>query len=451
MSTLLDTAGLRDAIRGSVLTPGEAEYDSARRIWNGMIDRRPSLIVRCAGAADVIRAVNVARESGLLVAVRGGGHSFPGYSVCDDGMMIDLQPMKSVRVDTTSRTVRAEPGVTWGEFDRETQAFGLATTGGMISHTGIAGLTLGGGFGWLMRKHGLSVDNLISVDLVTAAGDLVRASETENADLFWGLRGGGGNFGIVTSFEYRLHELATPVLAGLIAYPLTEAKQVLRRLEETMTAAPDELVVAAVLMTTPDGHPAVGIAPCYAGDPGAGETVIAPLRKLGTPVMQQIGPMPYTAVQTIFNDAAVPGRRFYMRSNYLETLSDEVIGVLADAYPRTPSPLSAVLIVTMGGAVRRAAVESTAYYHRRMAYTMTVLGSWIEAQADEANIRWIKELFAGLDPHLPEGVYVNELHDEGADRVRAAYGASYARLAALKRQYDPTNFFRLNQNIRTDS
>lgn len=413
-----------------------------------MIDRRPAMIVRCSGAADVVRAVTFARDSGLVVAIRSGGHSFPGYSVCDGGVMIDLQPMKSIRVDPQARRVRAEPGVTWAEFDAETQAFGLAGTGGMISHTGISGLTLGGGFGWLARKHGLVIDNLLSADVVTAAGELVHASATENPDLFWGLRGGGGNFGIVTSFEYQLHPLGQPALAGLIAYPLPQARQVLRNYHEAMANAPDELTVTAVLLTTPDGHPTVGIAPCFTGNVEGGERAIEPFRKLGTPVMQQVGPMPYTLVQKMFDAAAVPGRRFYMRSNYLENLNESVVSAFADAYARTPSPLNAVIIVSMGGAVGRVAPDATAYYHRAFPYTTTVLCGWDDAKSDEANVNWLRDLWADLSPQLPTGVYVNELHEEGADRVRAAYGPAYPRLAALQQKYDPKNLFCLNQNIR---
>jgi FAD binding domain/Berberine and berberine like len=378
--------------------------------------------------------------------VRSGGHSFPGYSVCDGGVMIDLQPMKSIRVDPQARRVRAEPGVTWAEFDRETQAFGLGVTGGMISHTGIAGLTLGGGFGWLARKHGLVIDNLLSADVVTAEGALVHASATENADLFWGLRGGGGNFGIVTSFEYQVHQLG-PVLAGIIAYPLAQGRQVLSGYRHAMANGPDELTVTAVALTTPDGHPAVGIFPCYAGDPAAGARVIEPFRKLGTPVMQQVGPMPYTAVQTMFNDAAVPGRRFYMRSNFVETLNDGFIDACVDEYAKTPSPFNAIIIVAIGAAVKRVPADATAYYYRDMPYTMTLLCGWDDPHQDQANIGWLRGLWDRLSPHLPSGVYVNELHEEGADRVRAAYGPAYQRLAQLKQKYDPQNLFCLNQNI----
>jgi FAD/FMN-containing dehydrogenase len=435
------------AFRGRVITAADADYDAVRKIWNGMIDRRPGMILRCAGAADVISAVNFARDAGLMIAVRGGGHSFPGHSVCDGGVMIDLQAMKSIRVDPDARRVRAEPGVTWGEFDAETQAFGLATTGGMVSHTGIAGLTLGGGFGWLMRKFGLVIDNLLAADVVTADGRLLKVSADQHPDLFWAIRGGGGNFGIVTSFEYRLHRLE-PLLAGLIAYPVSQARQVVRGFHEVMEQAPDRLVAGAVLMTTPDGHQVVGVAPCFMGDASAGEHVVGPLRRLGTPASDQVGTMPYTAVQMMFNDAAVPGRRFYMRSNHLDALPDECIDALSAAYARAPSPFSAILIVSMGGAVSRVGPDATPYFHRQSPYTMTIFGSWVDARDDDANVSWVRETWSALAPYLGRGVYVNELHDEGADRVRAAYGTTYTRLSIVKQKYDPKNIFHLNQNIQ---
>jgi FAD/FMN-containing dehydrogenase len=447
MTIIADSQALQSRVRGAVVTPADAQYDQVRRVWNGMIDKRPALIVRCAGAGDVIAALGFARESGLRVAIRAGGHSFPGYSMCDEGLVVDLQDMKSIRVDPQARTVRAEPGVLWGEFDREAQAFGLGVTGGMISHTGIAGLTLGGGFGWLTRKHGMVVDNLLSVDLVTADGRLLHASAAENADLFWGVRGGGGNFGVVTSFEYRLHPLGT-VLGGLVAYPLPQAAEVMRRMNEFMRTAPDELVTATVILTTPDGHKAVGVFVCYSGDDlEEGERVIAPLRRLGTPAMEQIGPMPYTVVQTIFNEAAVPHRRYYTRSNILSDLTDDIAKILIDGYGSNPSPLSAFLVISQGGAANRVPAEATAYVHRDARFILTALGAWQNPADDEANVSWLKGVWSRLTPHLPNAVYVNELHDEGADRVRSAYGVAFDRLAALKRKYDPDNFFRLNQNI----
>jgi FAD/FMN-containing dehydrogenase len=450
MADAPETTILMDNMRGTVLGGGDPGYDEARRVWNGMFDRRPSLIARCVSAADVIAAVNYAREHNLLVAVRGGGHSFPGHSVCEGGIMIDVSPMKGIRVNPGAGLVRAEPGVLWGELDRETQAFGLAMPGGMISHTGIAGLTLGGGFGWLCRKHGLVIDNLVSCDVVTAAGELVHASAEENPELFWGLRGGGGNFGIVTSFEYRVHPLG-PVFGGLVGYPLVEAVQVVGGYDTLMQSAPDDLIAGCFLLTTPEGQQAIGIAPAYLGsDVTEGEKLIEPFRKLGKPAMEHVGPMPYTALQKILDEAAVPGRRYYMRSNLMQGLSEGAIAAMSAGYAKTPSPLSAVIIVPFGGAVARVAPDATAFYHRTARYSMTILGCWTDSQDDQTNSAWVKEVWGTLQPYLGEGVYVNELYgDEGAERVRQAYGGpTFTRLQALKRQYDPTNLFRLNQNIQ---
>jgi len=441
-------ADLQSTFRGTVIAPGDTGYDERRRVWNGMVDRRPRLIARCASAADVIAAVNYGREQNLRIAVRGGGHSFPGHSVCDDGLMIDLSAMKGIRVDAGARRVRAEGGLTWSELDRELHAFGLATTGGMISHTGIGGLTLGGGFGWLARKHGLAVDNLLSADVVTADGRLVHASAEEHADLFWGLRGGGGNFGIVTSFEYRAHPLG-PIYGGLVAYPLSEAQRVLGGLHDAMQEAPDTFSGVGVMLTTPDGHPAVGIAVGYFGDDlNEGERLVAPLRTLGPVAMEQLGPMPYPMLQTMLDQAAAPGRRYYMRSNFMNELSSTAIDVFADAYRHVPSPLTALVIVRLGGAVSRVAPDATAYFHRSASYTMSVIDCWVDPNDDAANIQWVRQLWDDIGPHLAQGVYVNELDDEGTERVRAAYGPSYDRLAVLKRGYDPSNLFRLNQNIQ---
>ena len=443
---LADTSALAAAMRGPVLTAADPAYDAVRKVWNGMIDRRPAAIARCTGAADVIAALAFARDAGLPIAVRGGGHSFPGYSVCDGGVLIDLQLMKSVRVEPVARRARAEGGVLWAEYDRETQAFGLASTGGMISHTGIAGLTLGGGFGLLCRKFGLAIDNLISADIVTSDGKLRTVSATQEPDLFWAIRGGGGNFGIVTSFEYQLHEVG-PMLAGLIAYPLPQATQVLRGLHEVMSSAPDELMVTGALLTTPEGHKAVAVVPCYVGDPAEGERVIAPLKKLGTVAMEKVGAMPYTVAQKLFDESAVPGRRFYLRSNYLETIGDALIEALAGSFAATPSPLNAIVIPSVGGAVSRVAPEATAYYHRQAPYVMSMVNCWLDPSEDQANLEWVRTSWTALTPHLPRRVYVNELQEEGADRVRDAYGPAFARLSAIKRQYDPDNIFRLNQNI----
>jgi FAD/FMN-containing dehydrogenase len=443
----LNLDSLRATTRGTIVTPTDAAFESYRRIWNGMIDRRPALIVRCAGAGDVIAAVKTARDAGLAIAVCGGGHSFPGYSTCDGGVMIDLRSMKGIRVDPVARRARAEAGNTWSDYDRETQAFGLASTGGMISHTGIAGLTLGGGFGWLMRKHGLAVDNLVSVDVVTANGELVHASADENADLFWALRGGGGNFGVVTSFEYNVHPVGPMVYGGLVAFPLPEAPHVLARVQELMATASDDLSTCSVMITTPEGHKAVGVGVCFIGDLSRAEDAVAPFRKISTPVMEQLGPMPYTVVQTMFDGAATPGNRYYLRSNYVNDMSEDFVSTLAEGYAKAPSPMSAVVIPYMRGAVARVPADATAYYHRSAAFTFTVLGGWVDAADDSANVTWLKELWGRLTPYLPDAVYVNELSEEGTDRVRSAYGPSYGRLSAVKKKYDPTNLFCLNQNI----
>ena len=440
-------AVLQSHLDGRLLTDGDPGYDQARKIWNGMFDRRPALIARCASAADVAAAIAYAREHDLLISVRGGGHSFPGHSVNNGGIMIDLAPMKKVEVDAAGRVAWAEPGVLWGEFDAATHAHGLAVTGGQISHTGIAGLTLGGGIGWLMRKYALTCDNLIAAEVVTADGRTVHASAGENADLFWGLRGGGGNFGIVTRFSYQLHPVSF-VYGGLLAYPLPLGKQVLQSLRTYLPSVPDELTTTSFLLTTPDGHKALGIGLCYCGDPAAGEQWVAPLRQMGPVVMEQIGPMPYPAMQSMIDHVAVPGRRYYLKSNFIDELQDEAIDVLIDAYMRVPSPLSAILLVQMGGAVSRADRTATAFYHRDAALSFSAFSTWTDPGQDEINIGWTRQLWENLQPHMPAGVYVNELVDEGEERVQAAYGPAYDRLATLKKKYDPGNLFRLNQNIR---
>lgn len=439
---------LRARLRGTLLQAGDPGYDEARLVWNGMIDRRPALIAQCAGMIDVARAVQFARSYDLLVAVRGGGHSFPGHSTCDGGLVIDLSPMRRIEVDPQARRARAEGGVRWGELDHATQEYGLAVTGGQVSHTGIAGLTLGGGMGWLMREHGLTVDNLLSADVVTADGTHLRANAEEHPDLFWALRGGGGNFGIVTEFEYRLHPVGPMLYGGLIGYPLAEAVNVFRDARDYLATAPEALSATLVLLRSPEGHPLAGVAVCYTGDPGAAEPASAPLRRLDTPVMEQLGPMPYVAVQQMIDQIAAPGLRYYMRSNLLDRLDEETIGIAAEHFARCPSPQSIVIFVQMGGAVARVVPGATAFPHRQAAYSFTALSIWTDPNADGENVAWIRSLWADLRPKLPNAVYVNELTgDEGEARLRAAYGPAYERLAALKRRYDPANVFRLNQNI----
>jgi FAD/FMN-containing dehydrogenase len=444
--------------RGDLIGPGDAQYDAARRIWNGAIDRRPGLIARCTGVADVRAAIRFARERDLLVAVRGGGHNVAGTAVCDDGLVIDLSPMKGLLVDPEARTARAQSGLLWGEFDRETQVFGLAATGGIISHTGIAGLTLGGGLGWLMRRHGLAADHVLSADVVTADGDVVHASPETHDDLFWGLRGGGGNFGVVTSFEYRLQPIGPIVLAGIRLYPAVRAREVLRRYREFCATAPDELTTIAVLRMAPPapflprevhGQPVVVIGACYAGPVADGERAVAPLRRLGPPLVDLIRPTPYVSHQAMFDPTAPHGLGYYWKSEYVSSLSDALIDTLAERAWEAPTPESYTIIFHLGGAVGRADPQGSAFEDRRAAHAVNIDAVWSDpARASECRA-WTRDLWEAVRPHSTGRVYVNFLGEEGQDRVRAAYGeAKYARLQTLKRKYDPTNFLQLNQNIR---
>ncbi len=450
----MDDAVIRElgtGLRGQLLQPADAGYDTARRIDNAMIDRRPALIARCAGVADVLSAVRFARKHEVLVSVRAGGHNVAGNAVCDGGLVIDVSPMKGIRVDPAGRTVQAQAGVTWGELDAEAQAFGLATTGGVISTTGIAGLTLGGGVGWLNGRFGLACDNLIAADVVTADGQFVRASEQENADLFWGLRGGGGNFGIVTAFEYRLHPLGPIVLSGPVFHPAARAREVLRFYREFSASEPDELTTYAGLLTGPDGAPLVGLVPCYAGPPEQGAKLVERLRKFGPPAVDMVGPMPYVAVQRMFNDAFPPGRYNYWKSSLAPQITDQLIDTVVEHMARVPSPHSSVMLEHYHGAYSRPAPTATAYSHRRPTYDVVIIANWTDPAANERNIAWARELFAAVQPQVSQAAYVNFLdRDDGADRIRAAYGENYDRLVALKRKYDPTNFFRMNQNVRPD-
>jgi len=435
-------------LRGDLLRPGGAAYDAARRVWNGMIDRRPAMIARCAGAADVIASVRFGREHDMLVSVRGGGHNVAGNAVCDGGLMIDLSPMKSVRVNPARLTARADPGVLWGEFDRETQAFGLATTGGMISTTGIAGLTLGGGQGWLASKYGFAIDNLLSADIITADGDLLSASATDNEDLFWALRGAGHNFGVVTSFEYRLHRVG-PVLGGMVIHPFARAGELLRFYRDFTAAPPDELTTSAGILTGPDGNLVAAVVVCFTGALQEGERVLAPLRRFGSAIGDTIAPCSYTAMQTLLDGAFPPGRLNYWRSSLTDRISDEAIGALVDFAARMPSPLSVIVINDYHGAYRRVGKTETAYYHRDLQYDVIILTNWTDGTDSERNIGWTRSLYQALQPHMTGGVYVNDLdRDEGVERVKHAYGENYRRLVTLKAKFDPTNFFRMNQNIR---
>ena len=446
-------------MRGELLLPTSPGYDTARAIWNGAIDRRPACIARCTGVADVVAAVRFARERDLLVSVRSGGHGVGGHSLCEGGLLIDLSPMKAVRVDPAGRTARAEAGVLWGELDRETQLFGLATVGGIVTHTGIAGLTLGGGIGRLMRKHGATVDNLLSADVVTAQGELVTASEEENPDLFWAIRGGGGNFGIVTSFEYRLHPVGPIVLAGPVFHSLEDAPEVLRFYRDFIAAAPDELTTIFELSVAPTvpflpedvhGKPVVMVGSCYAGSPDDGAEVVRPLKEFGRPLADLLDPKPYTALQSMFDPFVPHGWHRYWKSVELPPLTDGAIDTLVEHAAAFTSPRSYCIVFQLGGALARVREDETAFSQRDAAHNVNVNAVWTEDDPEaERHIAWAQGFFDGLQPHAGGRVYVNFLGDEGQARVRAAYGErTYERLARLKRTYDGTNFFCSNQNIR---
>ena len=450
---------LRGSFRGEVISRTDAGYEEHRKIWNGSIDRRPGLIARCAGVADVRTAVRFGREHGLTVAVRGGGHSFPGLSVCDDGLLIDLGPMKGGRVDPEAGTARAQAGVLLGELDRETQTFGVAVPAGIVTHTGLAGLTLGGGIGWIMRKYGLTVDNLLSVDVVTADGDFVKASENENADLFWGVRGGGGNFGIVTDFEFRLHPLGPQVMAGPVFWPMEDAPEVLRFYRDWIADCPDELMTIVVQRRAPAlpvvppelvGKHVIAVAACYAGPVEDGERVLAPLKRFGNPVLDLCVPKPFLAHQAMFDPSFQRGWWYYVRSCDVGELTDDVIDIVAEHGRRITSPVTSIALWQMGGAVARVGEDETAFNGRQAGFTFNINGNSETADGFEAERQWARDYWSALAPYHTS-VYVNFLMEEGEERVRQAYGADkYDRLKALKRTYDPTNFFRLNQNITPD-
>jgi FAD/FMN-containing dehydrogenase len=443
-----DIASLRSNVRGELVVAGDARYDEARRVWNGNVDRRPGLIVRCTGAADVQQAVNFARSLGLLVSIRGGGHSAPGYGTNEGGLVIDLSPMKGIRVDPDARTVSAQGGVLWRELDHETQAYGLATTGGTVSNTGITGLTLGGGLGWLMGKHGLTVDNLISADLVTADGEFRKASAKDNPDLFWALRGGGGNFGVVTSFEYRLHPV-TQVLGGMVIYPLDQARDVLRFYRDFCGTLPDEAEAYAALLTAPQGMPVAALILGYNGPIAEGEKVLAPPRRFGKPIADVVAPMPYAARQRMLDEPnATHGLQRYWRSAFTEQISDGLIDVMVEGASSFSSPLSALLFFHMHGAATRVSPLATAFAPRRTQWDFDAIGQWADAGQSATYTGWVRALWTKLEPHLKGSAYVNHLAaDDRPEKVRASYGDNYARLRALKATYDPKNLFRVNANI----
>jgi len=448
---------LRTACRGPLIAPGDAEFEEARRIWNGTIDRRPALIAQCSGVADVIATVNFAATHGVLVAVRGGGHSVPGHSVCDDGLIIDLSRMRGVRVDPRRRTVLAQGGALWGDVDHESQAFGLATPGGMVSTTGVGGLTLGGGSqSWLIRKYGNSADNLVSADVVTANGELVTASDRENADLFWALRGGGGNFGVVTSFEFRLHPVGPLVLAGGAFFSWARLREVTEFYLDYVNDLPDELTTALFYWSAPaapflpesiHGQNVAIIAACYAGGLEAGEKVVAPIRAL-KPTVDIIGPVPYTALQSMFDPMVPKGIYAYLKSDYFDTIPSAMVDDMIAWAERKPGALSMAHLNHFGGAMRRIPDDATPFAHRDALFAFSPDALWDKPEEAEANVRWVKGYWQAMRSYSPRGAYVNFMTDEGEDRVHESYRGNYDRLVQIKRKYDAANLFRLNQNIK---
>ena len=444
---------LRSRFRGRILEASDAGYEAARHVWNGNIDRCPLIIAQCAGVADVIEGVKFARASGLLVAVRGGGHNPAGHATCDAGIVIDLTRMKGVRVDPVRRTARAEGGVTWAELDRETQAFGLATTGGSVSNTGVAGLSLGGGIGWLMGQHGFSCDNLMSADVVTADGRLLTVDSHEHPDLLWALQGGGGNFGVVTSFEFRLHAVGPMVLGGMVLHPLARAKEVLQFYRDFVRGLPDEAEAWAVLLTSPDGVPVVAVVLAYNGPIEDGERVLAPARTFGPPVLDLVQPMPYVVRQTLFDAAfASHGMQRYWKSGLAETFSDELIDIAIDGASNFSSPMSALIFIYIHGAAARVPSDRTAASAlRKSQWDISAVAQWSDAGECDRHIGWTRQLWSRIEPVTGGSAYVNHIAgDDNTGRVRKSYGANYDKLVALKRKYDPTNLFRLNANIRPD-
>ena len=447
---------LRVGFKGRIILPSDVAYDDARKIWNAMIDKHPAVIAQCSTTVDVVRAVKFARDHGILLAVRGGGHNIAGNAICDDGIVIDLSKMKAAHVDPIARRVIIEGGATLGDLDAATQAHGLATPVGINSTTGIAGLTLGGGFGWLSRKHGMTVDNLESAEVVTAEGDVIRASASEHPDLFWALRGGGGNFGVVTRFEFRLHPVGPDVLSGLIVYPISQGKSVLQQYRDFLAKAPDELSVWTVLRLAPPlpflpesvhGTGMVALALIYAGDPKKGEELIGPLSKFGTPLGAHVGVQPYVAWQQTFDPLLAPGARNYWKSHNFSKLEDGLFDVVLDYVGKLPSPQCEIFFGALGGATTRPAPESAAYAHRDAEFVMNVHGRWDDPADDQRVIDWSRDYFNASAPFASAGVYVNFLTADEGGRVRSAYGPNYDRLVQVKRKYDPNNLFRVNQNI----
>lgn len=441
---------LGDTFAGQLLQPGEAGYDDARKVHNGLIDKRPALVARCRGIADVVDAIGLARNLGLEIAVRGGGHNVAGRATIDGGIMVDLSLMRSVHVDPKARTVRAEGGATWAGLNRETQLHGLAVTGGVVSTTGIAGLTLGGGLGWLMSKYGLALDNLVSVEVVTADAKIVQASADENPDLFWALRGGGGNFGVATSFEYRLHAVGPMITGGLIAHLFDNARDTLRFFRDRTAALSDDHTLFAGLIHAPDGSGTklAAMVTCHCGPLADGEAAMLPLRQFGSPALDALGPMPYCALNGMLDAAYPKGALNYWKSNFLVQLSDDAIDSMIDAFARCPTPMGQLLIEHFHGAATRVGIADTAFPLRSEGYNFLVLAEWMDPAMTDRCIEWAKQTYSEMAPFFGAGRYVNYLNeDEIGEPVAAAYGPNYGHLREIKAKYDPTNFFRMNQNI----
>lgn len=453
--TAVGLSELRGNMKGVVILPGDTGYEDARKVWNGMIDKHPAAIARCTDEEDIMAAVKFAREGGMSVAVRGGGHNVAGFGTCEGGLVIDLSEMKKIEINQAASTASAQPGLTWAEFDKATQAQGLATTGGLVSTTGIAGFTLGGGIGWLVRKYGLTIDNLVSVEMVTADGKRVRASVSENPDLFWGVKGGGGNFGVVTRFEYSLHPVGPQVFGGAVFYPIERAEDVLEAYSRWTRNLPDELTTLVVFLTAPpapfipqpyQGTKMLAIALCYTGPGEEGAKLVSPLREL-KPAVDLLGPIPYVSLQSMFDAAAPRGINAYWKTSYLRELSGAGIATLAQQAFKFCSPFSQIHIHHLGGAVNRTRKDDSAFQNRDSPYVLNVTGFWMNPADADRNIAWVRETWNVVQPFSTGALYVNFLGAEGDERVRAAYGSSYPRLLELKRKYDPTNLFRLNQNI----
>ena len=439
-------SALSQQFSGEIVTASDEGYDLARRVWNAMIDQRPRLVARPRNASDVAAAVNFARDERLPLAIRGGAHSVAGMGTCDGGVVIDFSSMKNVVVDPEKRTARAEPGAKWTDFDKATQAHGLATTGGTVGDTGIAGLTLGGGFGWLEGTCGMTIDNLLAADVVLADGRLVRASSGENSDLFWALRGGGGNFGVVTAFEYRLHAISQ-IVGGMVVHPYSAARDVLKFYGTFLETAPDPLTVAAANLTGPDGHKVCAIVCTYAGPVEEGLKAVRPIKEFGSPVVDIVGPMPYLGQQSLLEQGMPPNMRNYWKAEFIDRLTDGFIDTWADAYSGAASPMSFQLLFPIHGAAAKVAPDATAFPCRGGLH-VGIYGLWKPGEPDEPNVTWVRNTWERIQPFAAGGLYVNEIgEDDGRDRVKQAYGINYARLAAIKKKYDPTNLFRLNANI----